>query len=229
MARRSVGRGFLAAVGAVVAAVAFGACAAGQAGKAKPSGFLGDYAQLHEGAKGQALMVYVQPGADFAKYRKLMIDPVTIWRTAETSTIPPNEAQDLIEDLEDVLRMTLDDDYEIVKQPGPDVLRLRAAITEAEGSWRVVNGRLGDRMDSDLQAVTPKQPSEATRGFVGKAGIEAELLDSASNTRLAAAIDRRAGEHTLKPAKNTWDDVEDAFRFWAERLRDRLRELRKTK
>jgi hypothetical protein len=229
MRQRTV-RGFLGRVAAVaVAAAAFGGCAAGQTGKAKPSGFLGDYAQLHAGAQGQALMVYVKPDAGFAKYRKLMIDPVTIWRTAETSTIPPSEAQDLIEDLEDVLRMTLDDDYEIVKQPGPDVMRLRAAITEAEGSWRVVNGRLGDRMDEDLQAVTPKQPSEATRGFVGKAGIEAELLDAASGTRLAAAIDRRAGERTLKPAKNTWDDVEDAFRFWAERLRDRLRELRKSR
>ena len=214
------------AIAIAAAAVTVG-CAAGQTGKAKPSGFLGDYAQLREGAKGQALMVYVKPDAQFAKYPKLLIDPVTIWRTAETSTIPPMEAQNLIEDLEDVIRMTLDDDYEIVKQPGPDVLRLRVAITEAEGSWRVVDGRLGDRLDKDLQAVTPKQPSSATRGFVGKAGIEAEILDSASNTRLAAAIDRRAGEHTLKPDKDEWDDVEDAFRFWAERLRDRLRELRK--
>jgi hypothetical protein len=211
----------------VVAAVAIGGCAAGQTGKASPSGFLGDYSTLHAGAKGQALLVYLKPDAKLSAYRKMIIDPVTIWRTAETSTIPPMEAQNLIEDLGDVLRITLDDDFEIVKEPGPDVLRLRVAITEAEGSWRVVDGRLGDRLDKDLQAVTPKQPSSATRGFVGKAGIEAELLDSASGTRLAAAIDRRAGEHTLKPDKDKWDDVEDAFRFWAERLRDRLRELRK--
>jgi hypothetical protein len=215
------------AIAVTAVALTLGGCAAGQTGRAKPSGFLGDYAQLQAGAKGQALMVYVRPDADFAKYRKMLIDPVAIYRTAETGTIPPEEAQNLIEDLEDVLRMTLDDDYDIVTEPGPDVLRLRAAITEAEGSWRVVDGRLGDRFDDDLQAVTPKQPSSATRGFVGKAGIEAEILDAASGTRLAAAIDRRAGEHTLKPDKDEWDDVEDAFRFWAERLRDRLRELRK--
>ncbi len=220
------GRSWGVAVGAAAAAMAFAACAGGQAGKAKPSGFLGDYSQLREGTKGQALLVYVDPETRFAKYRKMMIDPVTIWRSAETNDIPSDEIDDLIDDLEVVLRITLDDHYEIVTQPGPDVLRLRVAITEAEGSWRVIDGRLGDRLDSDLQAVTPKKPSSSTRSFVGKAGIEAELLDAVSGVRVAAAIDRRVGEHSLKPDASAWDDVEDAFRYWAERLRDRLAELR---
>ena len=229
MRERRAGRTWGGAVATAMAALTLSACAAGQVGKAKPSGFLGDYSQLHEGQKGQALLVYLDPNAHFAKYTKLMIDPTAIWRDAGTKDIPANEAQNLIEDLDDVLRMTLDDDYQIVKQAGPDVLRLRAAITEAEGSWRVIDGRLGDRMDSDLQAVNPNPPSNDTRSFVGKAGIEAELLDSVSGVRLAAAVDRRAGERTLKPDANKWDDVEDAFRYWAERLRDRLRELRKAK
>jgi hypothetical protein len=214
------------AVGVAVAALVLVACAAGQSGKAKPAGFLGDYSKLHGGAEGQALLVYVDPQVHFANYRKMMIDPVTIWRSADTKDIPPDEARDLIDDLEVVLRITLDDHYEIVKQPGPDVLRLRVAITEAEGSWRVVDGRLSDEFDDDLQAVTPKQPSKSTRNFVGKAGIEAELLDAASGVRVAAAIDRRAGQRTLKPDGNAWEDVEDAFRYWADRLRDRLAELR---
>jgi hypothetical protein len=209
------------------AAMTLVACAGGQVGKAKPSGFLGDYAKLHAGAEGQALLVYVDPQAHFSKYRKMMIDPVTIWRSAETSDVPREEALDLIDDLEVVLRITLDDDYEIVKAPGPDVLRLRVAITEAEGSWRVLDGRLGDSMDPDLKAVGAKPPSSATRGFVGKAGIEAEILDATSGTRLAAAIDRRAGASSLKPEESKWEDVENAFRYWADRLRDRLRELRK--
>lgn len=209
------------------AALVLGACSAGQAGKAKPSGFLGDYSKLQKGGEGQALLVYVDPQTDFSKYRKLIIDPVTLWRNADTKDIPPSEAQDLIDDLDDVLRMTLDDDYQLVKQPGPDVLRLRVAITEAEGSWRVFEGRIGDRMDPELQAVAPKEPSKETRGFVGKAGVEAELLDSVTNTRVAAAIDRRVGAKTFTPEGNAWKDVEKAFGYWADRLRDRLAELRK--
>jgi hypothetical protein len=227
MGKSKASRSWTGAVVVAAAATALAACAAGQSGKAKPAGFLGDYSKLHEGAKGQALLVYVDPQVHFSKYHKMMIDPVTIWRSADTNDIPPDEAQDLIDDLDDVLRITLDDHYEIVKQPGPDVLRLRVAITEAEGSWRVVDGRLGDKLDSDLQAVSPKKPSNATRSFVGKAGIEAELLDAASGVRVAAAIDRRAGASTVKPEENAWEDVEAAFRYWADRLRDRLAELRK--
>ncbi len=214
--------GLVMAIGAVAL---LSACAAGQSGKAKPSGFLGDYSKFRKGEKGEALLVYVDPQASFAKYRKVIIDPVTIWRSAETNTIPVIEAATLIDDLDDLLRLTLDDDYQIVEAPGPDVMRLRVAITEAEGSFRVL-GNLSDQLDDDLQAVMPDRPSNETRGFVGKAGIEAEILDSATGMRLAAAVDRRAGERTLKPEKDTWDDVEEAFRYWVQRLRDRLVELR---
>lgn len=210
----------------VVAALVLGGCAAGQASKAKPSGFLGDYSQLRKGGEGEALLVYVDPNVHFSKYHKLMIDPITIWRDADTKDIPPGEAQDLIDDLDDAIRMTLDDDYQIVKAPGPDVLRLRVAITEAEGSYRVFDGSLADKMDPELRAVEPKQPSEETRGFVGRAGVEAELLDSTSGTRVAAAVDRRVGKRSLKPESNEWKDVERAFRYWADRLRARLAELR---
>lgn len=222
---RASSAGWWGVLATTFAAVGLAACAAGQSGKAKPSGFLGDYSQLHAGEKGQALLVYVDPHASFAKYRKVMIDPVTIWRDADTAALVPADAAELADELGDLLRMTLDDDYEIVTQPGPDVLRVRAAITEAEGSW--VPGSLTDRMDPDLQAVQPQAPSAATRGFVGRAGIEAELLDAASGTRVAAAVDRRAGARSFDATKGTWDDVERAFAYWADRLRDRLRELRR--
>ena len=101
------------------------------------------------------------------------------------------------------------------------------AITEAEGSWRVFDGRLGDSMDPELKAVKGDAPSGSTSSFVGKAGIEAEILDATSGTRLAAAVDRRAGKYSMKPEGAKWDDVEKAFRYWADRLRDRLRDLRK--
>jgi hypothetical protein len=201
------------------------ACAAGQSGKAKPSGFLGDYSTLHAGEKGQALLVYVDPQARFATYHKIMIDPVTIWRNADTKALSQMEAATLVDDLDTVLRITLDRDYQIVGKPGADVMRLRVAITEAEGSHVV--GSLTDRFDPELQAATSGHPSSEATGFIGRAGIEAELLDATTGKRLAAAVDRRAGAHTFSEDKGTWDDVEDAFRYWADRLRDRLTELRK--
>ena len=208
----------------LAAVVLIAGCAAGQSKKAKPSGFLGDYSGLQKGGDGQALLVYVASQIEFSKYTKMIIDPVTIWRNADTADIPPGEALDLIDDLDDVLRITLDDHYAIVTEPGPDVLRLRVAITEAEGSWRVFDGSRLDDDDDDDEDRPP--PSKSTRSFVGAAGVEAELVDSVNGTRVAAAIDRRVGARTLKPESGTWDDGEDAFRHWADRLRDRLQELR---
>jgi len=218
-------RSGMAGVGAVALALALASCSATQPREAKPSGFLRDYSQLKEGESGQALLVYVNQATDFAKYGKILIDPVTIWHDASTDRVPPDEAQILVDDLDDSLRLALDGDYDLVDQPGPDVMRLRVALTEAEGSWHVQDA-LGSKLDPELQAALPKEPSGETKGFVGKAGIEAEMLDSTTGVRLLAAVDRRAGARRLRPDQDSWDDVEAAFDYWTERLRTRLAELR---
>lgn len=51
-----------------------------QARKVDTSGFLGDYSQLQPGKSGEALLVYRNPGADFSKYDKVLVDPVAVWR-----------------------------------------------------------------------------------------------------------------------------------------------------
>jgi hypothetical protein len=71
-----------------------------------------------------------------------------------------------------------------------------------------------------------KRLATGTASFVGSAGVEAELLDSLSGERLAAAIDRRAGQTRLRGSDSTWEDVEQAFDHWSEMLAARLREVR---
>ena len=205
--------------------LALAACSATQQSGAQPSGFLRDYSQLKEGGEGEALLVYVNPKADFRKYTEITIDPVTIWADPGTKRIPRNEAQILADELDDSLCLALGEDYRLVDRAGPDTLRLRVAITEAEGSWHVED-LIGSKLDPELRAALPEEPSDETSGFVGKAGVEGELLDSATGERLLAAVDRRAGARRLKPEKRTWQDVYDAFDYWAERLRGRLADLR---
>jgi len=219
-AARRVGRAMI-ALGVLAA---FAGCAAKQTRSAAPSGFLRDYSQLHKGKEGQALLVYVNPSAHFAQYSKVLIEPVTIWHSAATSSIPTDEAQLLADELDDALRLALDEDFKVVEAPGPGVLRVRAAITEAEGSWHV-DDHVAGRFDPNLRAVKA-EPSSATRDFVGEAGVEAEVLDGVSGERLLAAVDRRAGARTLATKKSTWQDVHEAFAYWAERPRVRLAELR---
>ena len=61
--------------------------------------------------------------------------------------------------------------------------------------------------------------------FAGKAGVEGELTDSVSGVR-PAAVDERVGNKTIRGGLGEWSQVERAFEFWAERLRQRLAELR---
>jgi len=53
--------------------------------------------------------------------------------------------------------------------------------------------------------------------------MEFELLDSQSNERLSAGVDRRAGSKIDSMTK--FGTAEDAFKFWAQRLRTRLDEF----
>lgn len=204
-------------------ALVLSACAS--AGKAKPAGFLRDYSQLSK-PKGEdrAQLVYINPSADFRKYDKIMVDPVTVWDAGGTELPSHAEAQSLADDLDDSLRITLAQDYRIVEQAGPGVMRLRVALTESEDSWHV-RDNVASRFDDELRAARP-EPSGATRGFVGRAGLEGEMLDAVSGERLFAAIDRRAGERRVVAAERPWEDVRDIFDLWSDRLRLRLAELR---
>jgi hypothetical protein len=215
-------------IAALCLALAVGGCAATQQAPATaPSGFLGDYSQLRQGQGEEWLYVFFAPGTDFASYDKIIIDPVTIWvgsgqRIVDTTS--QHDLQRLANNLQFALRETLAKDFEIVESPGPDVMRLRVALTEAGGSNVVldlVTALPGARMLS-----SGKKLVTGTHAFVGKAGIEGEILDSQSGRRIAAAVDRRAGGKRLRGSLDTWNDVQEAFDYWAKRLRARLWDLR---
>jgi len=113
----------------------------------------------------------------------------------------------------------LDDVYPIVDQPGPGVLRIRCALTDLKPGKPGLNAvttvlPIGLALSFTKKAVTGAHTN------VGQAALEAELLDSQTNERLAAVIDRQAGKK-IQVAKGItkWGHVKEAFKFWAERLR----------
>ncbi len=64
---------------------------------------------------------------------------------------------------------------------------------------------------------TVRTLATGSHGFVGKAAVEMEILDSLSTVRLVAAVDERAGGKTFEGMTSTWDDVEQALDYWAEK------------
>ena len=189
------------------------------------SGFLGDYSQLKPGADGEAQLVYVDPRADFKAYDAILIDSVALWRTAGAAALPKDEEQALTDYLYQSLHDELSQDYRIVDRPGPRVLRLRVAITEAKGA-NVVGNAVTSIIPQLRLISTAAGVSTDTQALVGKAGIEGELTDSVSGRQLMAAVDARAGAKQVRGGLAKWSDVKNAFDFWAQRLRARLKQER---
>jgi hypothetical protein len=206
-----------------------GACATYQARSTQTTGFLGDYSQLKPGGEGKALLVYIDPKADFKSYKRIFMDPVKLYASPEhsMSTISLEDRQKLLNYADASIREHLAKDYVFVMEPGPGIMRLRVAITEAEDA-NVVMDTVSTVLPIGLAISGLQAAATGSCSFVGSAGVEAEMLDSLSNTRLAAAADRRvAGKVTGEFNKfDEWHAVKDAIDYWADRLQTRLAELR---
>ena len=197
-----------------------------QTSGAAPAGFLKNYSQLRPGEEDEAQLIFIDPAADWAYYDKVMIDPVTVWHgeDSDLSRVPRKDLQTLADYLHWKLEMALEYDYTITERPGAGVLRIRAAITAAKGSAVMLD--VVSTIGPPQLLSQAKKLVTGTHAFVGRAAIEAEILDSLSGTRLAAMVDERAGGKTTTGVTDKWSDVIEAYGYWADRLRLRLAELR---
>ena len=213
----------------ILALVMIGGCATTrQTRTVEKTGFLGDYSDLREGGSGEAQLVYIKPGARWATYDKIVIDPVTLWTSESIANVPPEDQQLLTDYLDASLRHHLEKDYKIVDRPEAGALRLRVAITDAKGAHMVAN--TVSKIVPQLRLLTTVGGlATDTQVLVGRAGVEAELQDSVTHERLAAAVDRRAGTKALRGGVSTWADFQNACDYWSERLRTRLADLRGAK
>ncbi len=215
-----------------------GTAAAPNFGDYKAKGFLSSYTGIKEvGDEGHAYR-YRNPAMDGEKYNKLMIDRIKIWYKddADYKGIDPAELKELADYFHQAIEAAVKGAYPIVSEPGPDVLRLRIAITDlvpnkpeasvvtlvvpflwiGEGGAGVAQGEAGS---------TP---------FVGEATVEMEALDSVTSQQAAAYIETHIGKkyHWNKgvgtatkdylKAYSTWAYTKQAMDHWAQLIRERL-------
>lgn len=211
----------------VMASLLSGCGATMQARKAKPSGFLGDYSQLKQGNKGEALLLYIKTGADLGQYNKILLDPIRVYagEGGKIAQVPRDDLRSLVNYFDAAIREQLKGDYTFVNKPGPGVMRLQVALTEAKKSVILLDV---------LSSVTPpgvavnalKTVATGVPAMTGSVGAECQALDSVSGERLFAAVDERVGQkYTGKFDKfNEWRAAQGAFDYWAEQLRTRLHE-----
>jgi hypothetical protein len=196
----------------------------------KQSGFLGDnYSLLKPGAKDEVNYVYIDPTANWAKYTKVYIKPIELWHADDPDSPLGKLSQEnqalLISYFHHALVQNLELEYKIVDQPGPDVLVIRAAITEAKKSKPVLNLITGVYLP--LRVISfGKRLATGSDIAVGTVQVEAEFMDGQTGKLVAAAMDARVGTKALRSKfGGTWGDIKLSFDWWAQRTAVRLAQL----
>lgn len=184
------------------------------------SGFLDDYSLLRPGGRGEVAFVYRDPAAKWTSYDKVLLEPVTLWRSGRNSlaAVPEGDLLRLIADLERAVRKHLGDDFTMVDRAEPGVMRIRLAITQARATDPVLDVLRGRDDGTATSGSGPLDPE--TRRFIESAQIEGEIRDAVTDHLLAAGVDRRRRDHPLPI--DTWQHVDRALDFWAARLCGRL-------
>ena len=225
----------MAALGATVAALIYGMN--GLAAPKQPRIATGEDEEItHDGLyrveKSVADAAWVKPDLDLTGYTKLLIgpatvayrklDPVSDFQARSESEFPvleENKArfeqtlkEEFTEELEKLER------YEIVTEPGPDVLVLVGGVI-------------------DVVSFVPPNLDSASFGrggvyleSVGSAVLVVELRDSLSGEVLARVADGRAAESPFAFEANSvtvWSEVRRLAQYWANLLVDRLNEFEK--
>lgn len=198
-----------------------------QTRKVQTSGFLNDYSQLRHGKEDESLLIYVNPAARWKNYTKIQLDPIQLWYAGDydLGEVPQDELQALVDHLHAAIRAELGSSYTFVSQGGPDVMRLRVAITEAKRTS--VPANVVSTVVPQVKLISgAKKLATGTHLFVGRAAVEDEILDGVTGERLAAIVDERGGNKTLRGVTSAWSDVEEACNHWAKRLSTRLAKAR---
>jgi hypothetical protein len=172
---------------------------------------------------------WVRPDLDLTRYTKLMLVSVGIsykedpdYRGAfDRSATEFPIAEENRERLQNTVREEFLEEfemlerYEVVTEPGPDVLMLVGGVLDV------------------VSRVPPERPGATSRGgvyltSVGDATLVLELRDSMTDRVLARAADRRSAESAFAFEVNTvtaWSEVRRLAGAWARLLKKRLEEL----
>jgi hypothetical protein len=190
-----------------------------QARYVETTDFLDDYSMLEEDRDGDALLSYWKKGTNWSRYDKVIVEPVTIRKTpdSELNDITHAENNRLKELLEYRVREALKKDFKLVNKPSSDTLRIQLAITDAESSTLLLD-QFTTLYPSARTLSMLKRLATGTESYVGKASIERKITDSETGNLLMASADCRAGGKTLMGSFNSWDDVEQAYLYWAKQL-----------
>ncbi len=185
------------------------------------STFLGEYSKnLGPGPEGGAKERWLKPGVNFAKYNKVMLDHVVFFFADDSQYkgIDTSDLNELAEKFDRAILDALAGRYPVVVEPGPNVIRIRIAITDLKQNTPALGVVSTVAMATPIGLGVNLIKRGTTGSWTGSGATSAEFLalDSMTNEVIVAAKDKRAAGFTARYTK--WGSAEEAFRFWGERI-----------
>lgn len=184
----------------------------------KFSGFFGNpsaYDLLKPGPEGGAKLRWLKGGVDPKKYDKFMVDSVIFYLAdkSDYKGIDPQEMKEMADAFNKEIVAAFKDKYPIVADPGPDVARLRIAITNIKQSRPGVSA-VTSIIPVGIGVSLIKKGATGGWSGSGETGVEMMALDSTTNEILILAVDEKKAEFEQRFSK--WGSATDAFKFWSE-------------
>jgi hypothetical protein len=196
---------------------------ASSAGAQQNSGFLTDYSKLAPAADNPDSQIWISKDFDFKPYHKIMLDQVEIFvsPTSEYKGVPPDVFEGMADRFKASIKNALRSGYQIVRKPGPDVLRIRPAITGVN----LVKPKFNPVNILPVVLVVRTVSGANQAQNVALSG-EIEVLGPGDNV-VAGAVSIGVGNTAVRAGQQiTWKDVQALTDTWAKNLRRRLDEAR---
>jgi len=218
----------------ILALTLLGGCAGttGTANKSWPtnapySGFLSDYSKLRAVPDHPGTLIYVNHSLNLRPYTKVIIDPVQVFLTENLDYrgVQPEVLLRMTDTLSSGFAKVMQPDYQVVKAAGPDVLRIRLAITNVHP----VELPLKPTDFIPIKAlVNAKRAVAGESPHLVELSAELEILDPAGRV-VMSGVSTRQGDHTLAQGdKITWADLTPILSAWSNRFRQILNEARRS-
>ncbi|MCK9197199.1 MAG: DUF3313 domain-containing protein [Syntrophales bacterium] len=184
------------------------------------SGFFGNqtiYEQLQPGPKGGAKLRWVKQGVDANKYNKYMVDSVIFFlaNNADYKGIDPQEMKELSDNFNKEIVAAFNNKYQIVAEPGPNVARIRIAITNIQPS-KPGYSAITSIVPVGIGISLVKKGATGGWSGSGQTCMEIMVLDSTTNETLILLIDKQKAEFEHRFTK--WGSATDAFKLWSAKM-----------
>jgi hypothetical protein len=221
----------------LVLALVAGLAGCAAAPTSEHSAFLGRTLDYQSAPDGSGALIYRKPGfkpGDGARYKRFMIDPVLVWYSPQSSYkgIYPDELKAITDYFRTTTVAHLQDRYPVVAEPGPDVVRIRAAIVDMHRENPIHLYQFtpvglvltGVKEATGLDDITRERVA-AGNSYIIAATIEVGFFDSTTNELLGAFRDSSRASPARRDAGGaTWGQVKAGLDAWAQKLRARIDE-----